>query len=210
MKDKPVIVIGNGGHARVLVETLLNAKRKILGFTAPAKEHNLYSLDYIGQDHTILKFDSKVIELVNGIGSVSNTSLREKLFNKFKSQGYFFSSVIHPSAILSPSAALGEGVQILAGSVIQPFAKIDDNTIINTSSIIDHDCHIGKHCHISPSSTLSGGIHVGEGTHIGTATTIIQNIKVGRNVLIGAGSLVIRDIKDNKVAYGTPAKEVIK
>ncbi len=210
MSIKPVIIIGNGGHAKVLTDILLLGNRKIIGFTAPVEEKNSYNLFYVGPDKAILNYHPTEIELVNAIGSVSNTSLREKLFNEFKSQGYFFSAVIHPTAIISSTVKLGEGVQILAGTVIQPFAKIDDNTIVNTSSSIDHDCCIGKHCHISPGTTLSGGVIVGKGTHIGTGATIIQSIKIGKKVLIGAGSLVIRDVIDNKVVYGNPAKEVMK
>lgn len=211
MNAKPVIMIGNGGHARVLVDILLLQNREIIGYTAPEKEENPYGLDYTGNDQFIMEyFSPSDVELVNGIGSVSSTNLREKLYNEFKSQGYFFSSVIHPSAIIASTVKMGEGVQILAGTVIQPFAKIVDNTIVNTSASIDHDSIIGKHCHIAPGCVLSGSVHVGNGTHIGTGTTIIQNIKVGKNVLIGAGSLVIRDVEDNKVVYGCPAKEAIE
>lgn len=209
MNEKPVIIIGNGGHARVLVDTLLLHNRKIIGYTAPREEENSYNLSYIGKDQEILNYSPKEVELVNAIGSISNTSLREKLFKEFKSQGYFYSSIIHPSAIIASTVELGEGVQILAGTVIQPFAKIDDNTIINTSATVEHDCKISRHCHIAPGSILSGSINIGEGTHIGTGATIIQNIRIGKNVLIGAGSLVLRDVLDNKVFYGTPAKEVM-
>lgn len=210
MSLKPVIIIGNGGHASVLTEILLLNNRTILGYTAPEQERNLYNLTYLGNDKAILKFTPTDIELVNAIGSTSNTNLREKLYNEFKSRGYFFSSVIHPSTIIASTVKLGEGIQILAGTVIQPFVKIVDNCIVNTSVAIDHDCYIGKHCHIGPGCVLSGSVNVGDGTHIGTGTTIIQNIRVGKKVLIGAGSLVIRDVEDDTTVYGVPAKRMMK
>ena len=207
---KPVIIIGNGGHARVLVDILLLQKREIIGYTAPTEENNRYNVTYLGKDEEILKYHPQEIELVNALGSVSDTKLRANIFNIFKSKGYKFSTTIHPSAIISDTVILGEGVQIMAGVVIQPFAKIDDNTIVNTSTCIDHDCFIDKHCHIAPGCVLSGGIKIGESTHIGTGAKIIQNISIGKNVLVGAGSLVLRDIGDNKKVYGSPAKEVSK
>ncbi|MEK4885939.1 acetyltransferase [Bacillus sp. FSL W8-0223] len=210
MCSKPVIIIGNGGHARVLVDILLMQKRKIIGYTEPKKENNPYNIAYLGNDEEILQYHPQEIELVNGLGSVSNMKIRATIFNFFKSKGYQFSSIIHPSAIISDSVVLGEGVQIMAGAVIQPFTKIADNTIVNTSASIDHDCFINKHCHIAPGCVLSGGVVVGEETHIGTGAKIIQNITVGNNVLVGAGSLVLRDIGDNKKVYGSPAKEVSK
>ncbi|MED1439688.1 acetyltransferase [Aeribacillus composti] len=207
---KPVIIIGNGGHARVLVDILLLQKREIIGYTAPTEENNRYNVTYLGKDEEILKYHPQEIELVNALGSVSDTKLRANIFNIFKSKGYKFSTIIHPSAIISDTVILGEGVQIMAGVVIQPFVNIADNTIVNTSTCIDHDCFIDKHCHIAPGCVLSGGIKIGESTHIGTGAKIIQNISIGKNVLVGAGSLVLRDIGDNKKIYGSPAKEVSK
>jgi sugar O-acyltransferase (sialic acid O-acetyltransferase NeuD family) len=210
MCSKPVIVIGNGGHARVLVDILLIQKREIVGYTAPTEENNRYNVTYLGKDEEILKYHPLEIELVNALGSVSDTKLRTNIFNIFKSKGYVFSTIIHPSAVIAETVILGEGVQIMAGAIIQPFTKIDDNTIVNTSTSIDHDCYISKHCHIAPGCVLSGGVFVGEGTHIGTGTKIIQNVTVGKNVLVGAGSLVLRNVDDNKKVYGSPAKEVSK
>lgn len=210
MSSKPVIIIGNGGHARVLIEILLMQKKEILGYTAPAQEHNPYHIPYLGTDEEILHYDQREIELVNAIGSVSTTKLRTYIFTFFKSRGYHFLNIIHPSAVVSSTVLLGEGVQIMAGAIIQPFVRIGDNTIINTSASIDHDCYIGKNCHIAPGCVLSGSVTVGEGTHIGTGTNIIQNVKVGKNVIIGAGSLVLKHIGDYKKVYGIPAKEVVE
>lgn len=133
MCSKPVIIIGNGGHARVLVDILFMQKREIIGYTAPNKENNPYNITYLGGDEEILKYDPQEIELVNALGSVSDTKLRANIFNIFKSKDYTFSTIIHPSAIISDTVILGEGVQIMAGAIIQPFVKIDDNTIVNTS-----------------------------------------------------------------------------
>jgi len=208
MCSKPVVIIGNGGHARVLIDILTMQQREIIGYTAPNEEHNPYNIPYLGGDDEILKYNQDSIELVNAIGSVSTTRLRTNIFNNFKSKGYNFATVIHPSAIISHKVVLGEGVQIMAGAVIQSFVRIDDNTIINTSASVDHDCYIGQHCHIAPGCVLSGGILIGEETHIGTGTKIIQNVTIGKNVIVGAGSLVLRDIKDNRKVYGSPAEEV--
>lgn len=208
MRHKPVVIIGNGGHSRVLVDILLMQKREIIGYTAPSKGNNPYNLKYLGVDEHIFNYQPHEIELINALGSVSKTKTRSNIFQKFKSIGYNFCNIIHPSAIISEHITLGEGVQIMAGTVIQPFVKIADNTIVNTSTSIDHDCYIDKHCHIAPGCVLSGGVSIGEGTHIGTGTKIIQNVSIGKNVLVGAGSLVLRSIDDEKKVYGCPAKEV--
>lgn len=206
--NKPVIIIGNGGHSIVLIDILLKQKRTIIGFTAPGNQENRLGITYLGTDDIIYSFGKNDIELVLGLGSINVSNVRAKIFSEFKEKGYTFSNVIHPSAIISPYSTVGEGVQIMAGTVTEAFSEIADNTIINTSAIINHDCRIGKHCHIAPGSTLSGNVTVGDLTLVGTGSTVIQNVQIGSQVLIGAGALVLYDIKNNSKAFGVPAKEV--
>lgn len=206
--NKPLIIIGNGGHATVLTEILLAQGEKIIGFIAPTEEDNSFHLCYLGQDDTLLQYSNEEIELVLGIGMVGPNSLRAKIYYHFTQLGYRFKTVIHPTAIIAPSVILGNGVQMMASTIVQTNAKIADNTIINTGAQIDHDCMIGQHVHIAPGTVLSGAVTIGEGTHIGTGATVIQHITIGSNCLIGAGAVVVKDIADNQTAYGVPAKEV--
>lgn len=208
MNTRPVIILGNGGHAKVLTNILQLQKRGIIGFTSPTEEGNEYGIQYLGDDNTVFNYNYQEVELINAIGTSSNTVRRKKIYEYFKRKNYIFANVIHPQAVIATQTKIGEGIQIMAGAVIQPFVKIADNTIINTSSSIDHDCYIGKHCHVAPGVNISGSVTIGDSTHIGTGATVIQNINIGRNVLIGAGSVVLNDIQNNQTAYGVPAKEV--
>jgi sugar O-acyltransferase (sialic acid O-acetyltransferase NeuD family) len=206
--EKPVIVLGNGGHASVLTEILLLTNREIIGFTSPHKEDNPFGLRYLGTDTIIEEYNSNEIELVLGLGSVNVSIVRENLFDYFVTKGFTYATLIHPSAIVSKFATIGEGVQLFAGSIIQAFATISLNTIINTGAIVEHDCTLGPHVHIAPKAVLSGNVRVGLGTHIGTGATIIQGVKVGRKVLVGAGAVVVKDISDEQKVTGVPAREM--
>ena len=207
--NKPIIIIGNGGHASVLVEILLVQQREIIGYTAPTKEKVFFDLPYLGTDDIIAdNYNPDEVELVLGLGTVTTSIIRKSIFEDFNTKGFSFIGVIHPTAIISSSTQIGEGVQIMAGTILQTNVSIEDNTIINTGSIIDHDCHIGKHIHIAPGSTLSGGVQIGDSCHIGVGTSIIQSISIGNETTIGAGSVVVKDIGGGKTAYGVPAKEV--
>ncbi|MCJ8007607.1 acetyltransferase [Lederbergia wuyishanensis] len=197
MTNRPVIIIGNGGHAGVLTEILIQQNRTIIGFTAPEKQGNRFGISYLGSDEIINTYDCEEIELILGIGSVNVTEIRAIKFKEFKEKGFNFATVIHESSIISPSAILGEGVHVMAGSVIQSFVNISDNTIINTSSSIDHDSYIGKHSHIAPGAILSGGVKVGELSHIGAGSIIIQNIQIGSHVMVRAGVLVKQHVPDH-------------
>lgn len=206
--NKPIIIIGNGGHASVLTEILLTQGEKILGFTAPFCESNCFNLNYLGTDEIVQTYLPSEVELVLGLGMVKPSPVRKKVFCDFLQKGFCFKSVIHPSAIIASSVILGQSVQIMAGTVIQTNTKIADNIIVNTGALIDHDCQIESHVHIAPGVRLSGNVQIGIGSHIGTGATIIQGIKIGENCLIGAGTVVIKNIANNTKAVGVPAKEV--
>lgn len=207
--SKPIIIIGNGGHASVLVETLIAQQKEIMGYTAPQEESKCLNVPYIGTDDIIKTYEPNEVELVLGLGSIGISTLRSSIFEQFTAKGYTFANVVHPTAIVASSVKLGQGVQVLAGSILQTNGTIADNTIINTGVVVDHDSSIGSHVHIAPGSTLSGGVTIGECCHIGTGTTVIQGITIGKATLIGAGSVVVRNIGDRKTAYGVPAKEVM-
>lgn len=206
--NKPIIILGNGGHASVLTEILLLQHREILGFTAPELQSNSYGLEYLGTDGVIGGYNPEKVEIVLGLGTIRISTIRQSLYEKLKKQGYIFTTCVHPNAIISSTAVLAEGVQVMAGAIVQPYAQIGENTIVNTGAIIEHDCVIGSHVHIAPGTTLSGNIHIGDGSHIGIGSSIIQGVTIGKNTLIGAGAVVISNIGADKKAYGVPAKEV--
>jgi len=124
--------------------------------------------------------------------------------------GVEFATAIHPTAVVSPSANIGEGTVVMAGAVINADAVIGKHCIINTGASIDHECVIGDYCHIAPGVNISGDNRIGEGAWVGVGSCVIQGIHIGKNSFIGAGSVVVRDIPDEVVAYGCPCRVVRK
>lgn len=210
--NKPIIVLGGGGHASVLIDLLLQQRRQILGVLAPDVNYEREVLQGIQQftcDCDISQFHPKEVELVNGIGSLpGDNGLRRRLFEEYYAKGYSFSSVIAENSYISKFANLKCGCQILPGAIIQAGAKIGVNTIINSGVIIEHDCDIGEHNHIAPGATLSGQVHTGNSVHIGTGANVIQCIRVGDNAIIGAGTVVTKPVLECQVLYA--AKPHIK
>lgn len=208
MGGLPVIVLGAGGHAKVLIDVLRLTRRAVIGALTPDRQswgNEILGIPVLGGDDQLERYSAEKIELVNGIGSVGDFEQRVQIFEKFKGRGFHFSSVVHPSTVIAKEVFMGEGVQVMAGCVIQPDCKILKNSICNTSVAIDHDCQIGAHCHLSPGVTLSGGVSVGDRTHIGTKAAVIQGIKIGSNCSIAAGSVVVNDISSNTRVKGVPA-----
>lgn len=204
----PVIIVGCGGHAKVLIEALELMEIKVIGVTDI--DENLYGkgilgVPVIGNDEVLINYPPDQIKLVNGIGSINSNKRRRELFQSFKGKGFSFQEVIHPRAYVSATAKLGEGVQILPGAVVQVGSEIGENTIINTSASVDHDCLIGNNVHIAPGATISGGAVIEDGVHVGAGATVIQQVRIGEGGLIGAGAVVINNVPRGHLAVGVPA-----
>lgn len=206
----PVIILGAGGHSKVLIEALLVSSVVITGIVDPNQMlvgAKILGIPVLGGDNVVDKVPPSQVQLVNGLGSVGLPIIRQQLYNRFKGLGYNFATVVHPSAVVATDVVLGEGTQVMAGAVIQPGCRIGINSIINTCASVDHDCIIGDHVHISPGVTLSGGVAVGACSHIGTGATVIQGISIGSGCLVAAGAVVTKDITDGAKVRGVPARE---
>ncbi len=141
------------------------------------------------------------------IVSIGENRIRKIVVEKLNCE---FGVAIHPSAIVSPSAKIGEGTVVMAGAIINADAVIGKHCIINTGASVDHECVIGDYCHIAPHATLCGQVHVGEGTLMGVGSCAIPCMKIGAWCNIGAGAAVVRDIPDEVNAVGVPANIEIK
>lgn len=196
-----LLVIGAGGHAKVVVDCIEQENKyqitTILDDAPPAY--------FIGQYQVELRELNYEFQSLNAIIAIGNPMHRKKIANQLKSN---FVMTIHPSAVVSKHAKIGEGCQVFATAVINAVATIGKHCIINTGAIIEHDCVLEDFVHVAPNATLGGGVRVGESSHIGMGASILQNITIGKNVTIGAGAVVTKDIPDNCTAVGIPAKQI--
>ncbi len=195
--DRPVIVLGSGGHAAVVISTLHRLGAQILGATSRNDRVGVEILGVrvIGDDQEIFRQKSTEFTIANGIGMpIVERSTRQVCAEKMRKKGYSFRAVVDPTAVIAHEVRLAEGIQILSGAIIQPRVSIGRDTIVNTGARIDHDCEIGAACHICPGVTLAGNVKVGRGVLIGAGSTVIPNVTIGEDSLIAAGSVVYRDV----------------
>jgi len=206
----PVILVGAGGHARVLLDALELSGANVIGLVdadASLTDRDVMGFLVLGNDDVLGQYPPGSVDLVNAIGSIDSMQRRKSVYEKLCRAGHVFASVIHPRATLSRHALMAAGVQVMAGAVVQPGASLGENTIVNTGATVDHDCRVGAHVHIAPGVTLSGNVQVGDGTHVGAGATVIQGVRIGAHCLIAAGAVVVDNVQDGASVKGLPAQE---
>ncbi|MGD9854127.1 MAG: acetyltransferase [Planctomycetaceae bacterium] len=202
--DRPLIVIGGGGHAKVLISTLRAMGRDVeAAFDDNASRHGqfLLGVPIAGAIEDAAKMFPDA-DAVIGIGS---PDVRRMLSERLP---FRWIQVVHPYAYVDPTAVLQEGVVVMAGAVVQPETVLGRHSIVNTSASIDHDGRIGGFVNISPGVHLSGNVTVGDAALIGIGASVLQGITIGAGTLVGGGAAVIRDLPPNVVAVGCPARVI--
>lgn len=202
---KNVVIIGAGGHAKVIADIITKSNDNVIGFlddNLDIQNKTIYlNKTVLGTIKDIDKY--KEYYFVIGIG---NNNIRENIANSYDLKWY---TAIHPNAIIANEVSIEEGSVVMAGSIINTGTKIGKHCIINTKSSLDHDNIIENYVHISPGATLAGTVHIKEKTWICAGATIINNITISKNNIIGAGSVVIKDINETNGTYvGVPARRV--
>ena len=191
-------LIGASGHAKVIMDCLLDAGVKIKGlFDQNPKVTSLRGYTVNG-DYLAANTEEPLII------SIGANAIRAKIAERIA--GRQFGTAIHPSTLIAADAVIGEGTVVMHGTVIQSSAQIGKHVIINTTAVVEHDCTVGDYAHVGPKAVLCGHVSVGEGTLIGVGAVVIPSIKIGKWCVIGAGSVVFRDVPDYAVVVGNPAR----
>lgn len=208
MSDRPVIVVGAGGHGQVVAEALQAAGRLVLGFVDPAPAGaELAGLPVLGGDAWLTtEGDYELANGLGGTGARAGGGGRRALQARLEAAGFRFTEVRHPSSVVSPHADIGPGAQLLARSVVQTGARIGAGAIVNTGAIVEHGCVIGAFSHCATGSILCGDVTVGADAHIGAGAVIRQGVALEDGVVVGAGAVVLDPGAGPGPLVGVPAR----
>ena len=196
-----IIILGAGGHAKVIADIVLSRGEKLIGFLDDNASGEVLGYPILGKIADSTRY-AESCSFIIGIGS---NETRKRIAETYKLNWH---TAAHPRAVIARDVHIGEGTVVMAGAVINPSSVIGRHCIINTSAVVEHDNNIGDYTHISPHATLCGTVSVGERTHIGAGATVKNNISICSGCVIGAGAVVVKDVAISGTYIGVPAKMI--
>ena len=207
----PIVVVGGGGHAKVVISILRKLKRyRILGYTDPKDYGAVVAVPYLGLDSELaaLAVGPKKLNVALALGQVGLGEHRFKLWTRLDPSTLSFPLIVSPCAIVNEGVSGGEGAVVMDGAVINTGASIGRGAIINTNSTVEHDVMLEDWVHVAPGATISGGVTVGRFSMIGAGATVIEGIKITAGCMIGAGATIVHDLTEAGVYVGSPARRI--
>ena len=198
-----ILIFGGGGHGKAVID-LLRAEGKYL--IAGVLDDRLtpgeliLGVPILGGSAVLADLRQSGLHLaVNAVGGIGNIGVRIKVFDQLAQAGFTCPAIIHPRAIVEPSAHLADGVQVFPLAYVGSAAQVGYGVILNTGAIVSHDCQLGDYTNLSPGAILAGEVTTGEGVLIGMGVTINLQVKVGHHARIGNGATVKSDVPEGGV-----------
>jgi sugar O-acyltransferase (sialic acid O-acetyltransferase NeuD family) len=206
-----IVVVGGGGHAKVVISILQKLKRHcVIGYTDLKDNGALLGTPYLGNDGDLaaLAAPPKELMAVLALGQVGLGTARYELWSRLHSLSLCFPFVVSPDATVNEGVSGGEGAVVMDGAVINNGATIGRGAIVNTNSTVEHDVVLADWVHVAPGATVCGGVTVGSFSMIGAGATVIEGIKIATSCIVGAGATVVHNLKEQGVYVGSPARRI--
>lgn len=204
-----LVVLGAGGHAKVVVATLQAAGRgvsRVLDDDPDTWGTRLLGVPVEGPIARLSLNSHPCLDAgdaIAAIAAIGDNRIRQELTTTYP---LAWATAVHPRAWVDPRADVGEGSVVFAGAVVEPDAVLEAHVIVNTGAVVNHDCRVGSYVHVAPAASLAGGVEVGEGSLIGMGSVVLPGVRLGAWVTVGAGAVVVADVADHATVVGVPAR----
>lgn len=197
---KKLIVIGDGGHARAIVDVALSTGEFDILAVAGTDETNQKAwqqsgIDWVNESEIQKYANSSALGIV-GLGQIKDPEPRVKAYGILENLGLELATLVSPNAYVSKTSIIGKGTAVMHGAVVNAHAQIGTNAIINSMALVEHDAIVGNHSHISTGAIVNGQSRVGDKSFVGSGAVLKQGISVGSNCIVPMGSLVVSDWPD--------------
>jgi sugar O-acyltransferase (sialic acid O-acetyltransferase NeuD family) len=210
-KKKKIFVYGASGHAKAVLDVIERQNTYQVAFLVddkPAlKGKELFGYPVVGGKSDLLR-NAQRRTLSGCIVAIGENAIRLKIGCWLADQGFQLVSTLHPSAQIGRGVKINAGTVVMAGCCINPDSRIGSCVIVNTGATIDHDCMIADGVHIAPGCHLCGHVQIGKNSFLGAGSIVVPNVTVGADVIVGAGSTVLRDVQSGKKVAGSPCRVI--
>lgn len=204
-----ILIVGAGGHGQVVADIFRTARSigsdaELLGYLDDRKglhEAILAGTRVLGPLALLPSLPHDVV-----LVAIGDNKLRAAISRRLVESGTHFGLAIHPAAVVSVGAAVGDGSMICAGAIVNTATSIGRGVILNTGCTVDHHTTISDFVHVAPGVHMGGEVHVAEGALVGIGAVVLPRVKIGAWATIGAGAVVIRDVPDGATVVGNPAR----
>jgi UDP-perosamine 4-acetyltransferase len=204
-----LLLVGGGGHAKVVLDVARAAGFLVAGFLDPdPAAPSIGEIRRLGGDEAAPALRAQGLSLA--FVALGDNRLRRKIGERLRAQGFGLAMLVHPSAVVSPSASIGSGTVVMPLAVVNAAARIGDHVIVNTGAIVEHDCMLGDGVHVAPRSALGGGCTLGEEVFFGIGACARPLSRIGAGATVGAGTVVVAEIMEGAIVVGTPARPLTR
>lgn len=211
-----VVLVGAGGHARVVVEAMNARGRPLVGHVAADGHGSDSTIDgisvgrWLGTDDAIADLIVAGHSFALGLGFVDRAGAERRARILTALTDADLLTVVHDRSTVSPSASLGRGVFVAGAAFVGTSTRLGDGVIVNSGAVVDHESRLETNVHIASGATLSGSVSIGPDSLIGAGATVRQGVRIGSGVVVGAGAVVVADVADGVTVVGVPARAVAR
>lgn len=204
MPIDPIVLIGAGGHAKVVADALLKSGRQRAEIILLDQAEARVGTTILGI--AVERYAPELVSRRSFHVCIGNNDVRRRFFDEL-SEGLPL-TVIHPNAILAEQSRIEAGSFVAAQAVVGPDAIIGRGCIVNHGAVIDHEVTIDGFCHVAPGATLGGTVRLGAAVLVGAGANVLPGITIGANTIVGAGSVVVNNLLPNVTYAGVPARRL--
>ena len=199
-----IAIFGAGGHGRVVAELAILLGYEIVCFLADEiTEPFVLGIPVLRE--VPVNWGSPNLAIAIG-DNVTRESIFLGLSQKINNGIY--PSLIHPRAMVSPSANIESGTVVFAGAIIGPQANIGRFAIINHGAQIDHNSKLCDFSSLGPGAVLGGDVTLGKAAVVAISAVVKHGVEIGDHSILGANSYLDKSLPPNIVSYGNPAQFV--
>ena len=200
-----ILIVGAGGFGREVrcwgQDAWPSAWGRFAGFLDADPSRGGAAGSVVGDPDTYRPLPGDGLLLGIGIPGV-----RRRLAEALAARGGRFLTLVHPTAVVVPSAVVGEGAIVCPHGVVSDAATLGRGVLVNYHASVAHDASVGDYGVLAPYATLGGFARVGADVFLGLHASVGPGRSVGDRSKLSANSCALADVPPDTLVYGVPGR----